>query len=115
MARKDRYSYGRMKEQKLAEMLRRKGASVEVRKASKGPGDIEARFSTGRKWLIEVKSSRTGEARSLTAKQKHHLNSAADRRGATPVLARVTRKGVEFKSTRSDRKLSPAPRTKKGK
>ena len=115
MARKDQYTYGRMKEQKLAEMLRKKGASVRVRQASRGPGDMEAKFSTGRKWLIEVKSSRSGEARSLSSEEKRRLNQAADRKGATPVLARVTRRGVEFKSTRSDRRLSPSPRTKRGK
>jgi len=112
MARKDQYKYGRLKEQKIAQILRRKGASVEVRKASRGTGDLEARFSTGRKWLVEVKSSRSGEARSLSSEEKHRLNQAADRRRATPVVARVTRQGVEYRSARSDRRLSPLPRSR---
>jgi len=114
MTKKDQYSYGREKERRLAQLLRNKGASVQLSKASRGAGDLVARFSTGRKWLVEVKASRTGRAASLNRDQRTRLNRAADRMSATPVVASVTRRGVEYRSTRSDRRLSPLPRGRRG-
>ncbi len=110
---KDQYSYGRAKELKIARSLRARGASVKVSKGSKGAADLTVKFSTGRKWDIQVKSSRKGTPASLSSKDSGRLKQGATRKGATAVVAKVTRSGVKYTSERSGRKLTPLPRKKK--
>ena len=110
MAKKDEYSYGRAKEKKVAQLLRTKGAKVEISKSSKGAADLRVKFPTGRKWDIQVKSSRRGEPASPSAKEKARLKQGATKSGATPVVAKVTPKGTQYTSARSGRKLTPPPR-----
>ncbi len=92
---KSQYKYGRDKEVKLARSLRAKGASVKVSKGSKGAADLKATFSTGRKWNIQVKSSRKGTPASPSAKDLGRLKQGATKSGATPVVAKVTRGRVK--------------------
>ncbi len=107
---KSQYEYGRDKEVKLARSLRAKGASVKVSKGSKGAADLKATFSTGKKWNIQVKSSRKGTPASPSPKDLGRLKQGATKSGATPVVAKVTRGRVAFSSARSQKTLKPPQR-----
>lgn len=109
----DQYKYGRDKEQKIARSLRVRGASVKVSKGSKGASDLKATFSTGRKWNIQVKSTRKGTPASPSARDLGRLKQSATKSGATPVVAKVSRGRVSFSSARSGRKLTPSTRKSK--
>ena len=111
MAKSD-YEYGREKELKVARSLRAKGASVKVGKGSKGAADLKVTFSTGTRWNVQVKSSRRGIPASPSTKDSGRLKQGAARRGATPVIAKVTPRSTEYRSARSGRKLTPPPRKK---
>jgi len=113
MAKKDEYSYGRTKEKKVAQLLRAKGASVKTSKGSRGAADLKVTFSTGKRWNVQVKSSRRGTPASPSAKDLGRLKQGATRSGATPVVAKVTPKGIKYTSARSGRKLTPAPLRKR--
>ena len=109
----DQYKYGRDKEQKIARSLRARGASVKVSKGSKGASDLKATFSTGRKWNIQVKSTRKGTPASPSTRDLGRLKQSATKSGATPVVAKVSRGRVSFSSARSGRKLTPSTRKSK--
>ena len=109
----DQYKYGREKELKLARSLRARGASVKVSKGSKGASDLKATFSTGRKWNIQVKSTRKGTPASPSTRDLGRLKQSATKSGATPVVAKVSRGHVSFSSARSGRKLTPSTRKSK--
>ena len=110
---KDQYKYGREKELRIARLLRAKGAKVEISKSSKGAADIRVKFPTRTKWDIQVKSSRRGEPPSPSAKDLGRLKQGATKSGATPVVAKVTPKGIRYTSARSGRKLPLPPRKRK--
>ena len=110
---KSPYEKGRDEEIKLARSLRGKGASVKVSKASRGAADLRVKFSTGTKWDVQVKSSRKGTPASPSAKEQGRLKQGATKKGATPVVAKVSRKGIQYISARSGRKLTPPPRKTK--
>ena len=109
---KNQYKYGRGKEQKVARSLRSKGAKVDVSKGSKGAADLVAKFSTGTTWNVQVKATRSGTAASPSAKNVGRLKQSATKSRATPVVAKVSPKGIEYKSARSGRTLTP-PKSKK--
>ena len=109
----DQYKYGRDKEQKIARSLRARGVSVKVSKGSKGASDLKATFSTGRKWNIQVKSTRKGTPASPSTRDLGRLKQSATKSGATPVVAKVSRGRVSFSSARSGRKLTPSTRKSK--
>lgn len=113
MTKKDKYSYGRDKELKVAHSLRARGASVKVSKGSKGAADLKATLSTGRKWNIQVKSSRRGTPASPSVKDLGRLKQSATKSGATPVVAKVSRGKVTYRSARSDRTIKPPQRKRR--
>ncbi len=110
---KSQYEYGRDKELKIARSLRARGASVKVSKGSKGAADLKATFSTGRKWNVQVKSSRKGTPASPSTSDLRRLKQSATKSGATPVVAKVSRGRVSFSSARSGRRLTPSTRKSK--
>ena len=112
MPRSD-YHYGKEKEKKVAQQLRNRGASVKTSRASRGAADLKVRFPSGTKWNVQVKSSRSGTPASPSARDRGRLKQSATKSGATPVLAKVSRKGIEYSSVRSDRKLTPPSRRKR--
>ena len=99
--------YGQRQELKVVRQLRGHGAKVTMSLGSRGPADVKARFPSGKSWNIQVKSSRTGIPASPSTKELGRLKISASRSGATPVLAKVTPKGISYQSARSGRKLSP--------
>jgi len=107
------YKYGRRKEQKVAQLLRNKGASVKTSGASRGAADLTVTFPTGTKWSVQVKSSRTSKPTSPSGRDISRLKQSSTKRGATPVVATVSPKGIEYISARSGRKLTPPPRKKR--
>ena len=109
---KNQYKYGRTKEQKVAQSLRGKGASVQVSKGSKGSADLTAKFPTGTKWKVQVKSTRTGTAASPSVKEIGRLKQSATKSKATAVVAKVSPKRIEYESARTGKKLTP-PKSKK--
>ena len=109
---KNQYKYGREKEQKVARSLRGRGAKVDVSKGSKGAADLVAKFSTGTTWTVQVKATRAGTAASPSAKDSGRLKQSASKSRATAVVAKVSPKGIEYKSARSGRTLTP-PKSKK--
>ena len=106
------HTHGSKKEQKVAQILRNKGASVKSSPDSKGAADLTATFPSGTRWKIHVKASRGSAATSPSAKDIGRLKQVATKSNATPVVAKVTNKGVEYKSARSGRTLNPP--SKKG-
>ncbi len=110
---KNQYEYGREKEKRVAQLLRSKGASVKTSPASKGAADLTATFSTGTKWNIQVKSSRTGTPASPSRRDIGRLKQSSTKRGATPVIAKVSPESIEYTSARSGKKLTPPPRKKR--
>ena len=104
---KNQYSYGRSKEQKVAQSLRNKGASIKVSKGSKGAVDLVAKFPSGTKWAVQVKATRSGSTAMPSAKDSGRLKQSASKSNATSVVARVSPKGIEYKSARSGRMLTP--------
>ena len=106
------YKYGIEKEKKVARSLRGKGAKVSISKGSKGAADLKVKFSTGTKWHVQVKSTRIGKAASPSAKTIGRLKQSSSRVKATPVIAKVSPKGIEFTSARSGRKLTPPKKNK---
>lgn len=102
---KNNYENGRRAEQRVARILRQKGASVQVSPGSRGSADLKAQFPR-KTWLVQVKSG-VAPAKSLKGTDQQRLNQTATKRGATPVLATVTESGVEFRSTRCNRRLKP--------
>lgn len=111
---KNQYSYGRKKEEKVAKSLRGKGANVKVSPGSKGAADLVAKFPSGTKWNVQVKATRSGDAASPSAKDLGRLKSSSTRSKSTPVVAKVTPEGIEYKSARSGRTLTP-PKSGKSK
>lgn len=112
----DQYSYGRVKEQKVARSLRSKGAKVAVSKGSKGSADLVAKFPSGKTWNVQVKATRSGSAASPTKSEAGRLKQSSTKSGATPVIAKVSPKGIEYTSARSGRKVSPtSPSSSRGK
>ena len=103
--KRNRYAFGRASEQRVAAQLRRHGASVSISPGSRGPADLIAEFPS-KTWLVQVKSGQSPPVE-LNGTERKRLNAAATKRGATPVLARVTDQGIEYKSTRSGRRLQP--------
>jgi len=110
---KNEYKYGRQKEQKVAQLLKRKGASVEASRASRGAADLTVKFTTGTKWNVQVKSSRLGKPASASARDIGRLKQSSTKQRATPVIAKVSPKGVEYISARTGKKLTPPPRKRK--
>ena len=104
---KNEYKYGRDKEKKVAQSLRRIGGKVTLSKGSRGAADLDVKFPTGTKWKIQVKSSRTSTPSSPNKKDLGRLKQSATKTRSTPVIASVTPNGIEYKSARSGRKLNP--------
>ena len=110
---KSQYKYGRDKEIKVARSLRGKGASVKVSKGSKGATDLKAEFPTGKKWNIQVKSTRKGTPASPSRKDVGRLKQSATKSGATPVVAKVSRGKVAYSSARSQKTIKPPQRKRR--
>jgi len=110
---KREHRYGKQKEQRVAQLLRNKGASVKTNRASRRVVDLTVRFPTGTKWNVDVKSSRTGKSATHSAREIGRLKQVSTRQKATPVVAKVSPGRVEYISARSGRKLTPPPRKKK--
>lgn len=107
------YKYGRRKEQKVAQLLRSKGASVKSSLASKGPADLKVTFPTGTKWYVQVKSSSRGEPTSPSRKDLGRLKQSSTKGRATPVVAKVSPHGIKYSSARSGRRLTPPSRKRR--
>ena len=107
------YKYGRRKEQKVAKLLRGRGARVKSSPASRGPADLTATFRTGTKWRVQVKSSRWGKPDSPSRRDLGRLKQSSTKRRATPVVAKVSRRGIKLTSTRTGQRLTPPSRRRR--
>jgi Holliday junction resolvase len=107
---KDKYKYGREKEKKVARSLRSRGAKVTLSEGSKGAADLVAKFPKGKKWHVQVKSSRTTETARPTKKDIGRLKQVATVSGSTAVVAMVTPKKITYESAKTGRILSPTSR-----
>ena len=99
--------YGQRKELKVARQLRGHGASVKISPGSRGAADLKATFPSGKSWNVQVKSSRDGTPASPSAKELGRLKISASRSGATPVVAKVDKNGIAYRSARSGKSLKP--------
>jgi len=99
---------GQRAEQRVANSLRRSGASVKISPGSRGSADMTAKWPTGKIWLPQVKYSGTGKPAGLSSREKKNLISRVKHRGATPVLAQVTPSKIAYTSARNGRKLKPS-------
>ena len=104
--------YGRMKEEKVANILRSRGASVHRSPGSRGAADLKAGFPSGTKWNIQVKSSRTSTPATPSSKDLGRLKQGATKDNATPIIADVAPKGVSFRSAKSNR-IPTLPKARK--
>lgn len=94
-------------ENRVANSLRRTGASVEQSPGSRGSADVIANWKGGKEWITQVKYSGTGKPAGLSAREQKNLVSRADKNNATPVLAQVTSSKIEYSSAKTGRKLKP--------
>ena len=101
--------FGIKKEQKVAQVLRSRGAKVTRSVGSRGAADLKAKFPSGTKWNIQVKATREGTSSRPSSKDLGRLKQSAKRSNATAVIARVSPRGIEYESS-SGRKLSPPKR-----
>jgi len=62
--------------------------------------DLLVKFSSGRKWLVEIVKNKE-----LPEKHLESLIKAAEDETATPVIAYVTDEGIEYRSARTGRRL----------
>ena len=102
--------FGKRQEQRVARALRSRGAKVTSSPASRGAADLKAIFPTGTKWNIQVKSSRSIPGR-LSGRDLGRLKQSAKKDNATPVIARVSPRKIEYESA-TRRKLNPPKRKK---
>lgn len=98
---------GTRAEKRVASYLRKKGASVRISPGSKTSADIIAKWPSGRKWFVQVKSSSKGLPSSLSSKERKNLIERAKRNGGTPVIAQVIRGRTIYKSARTEQRLVP--------
>ncbi len=103
--------FGVKKEQKVAQALRSRGAKVTRSVGSRGAADLKTKFPSGTKWNIQVKATRSGVTARPSSKDLGRLKQSARRSGATPIIARVSPRGIEYESA-SGRKLTPPKRKK---
>lgn len=106
MVKQSTFKKGRTAEQKVAQDLKLYGAEVSLSPGSRTTTDIEAKWTTGRRWFIQVKSGKSPQWPS--ADELKGLNSRATKAGATPVVALVEKgEKIEYYSARSRKKLKP--------
>lgn len=98
---------GKKAENRVASSLRRSGANVEQSPGSRGSADVEAKWSSGKEWLTQVKYSGSGKPAGLSVHEKRNLVSRASRRDATAVLAQVTPGKIKYTSAKTGRELKP--------
>ena len=103
---KNNYKYGRKKEKLVEKRLKNKGYKTQLSPGSRSPCDVKARKGS-KKWLIQVKSSRSSTPNSMSKEEKRRLRIKASKSNALPVLAQVKRGKIQFKSLKSGRKLKP--------
>ena len=108
----NQYKYGRDNEKKVAQSLIGKGAKVQLSPGSKGASDLTARFPTGTKWTVQVKSTRGSKPNEPSTRDLGRLKQSSTKIAATPVVANVTPKGIKYRSARSGRTLKPPTRRK---
>ena len=109
---KNQSKFGRKGEEKVANSLRARGASVSISPGSRGAADVSAKFPSGTKWAVQVKRTRKGEAASPGVRETGRLKNSASHRGATAVIAKVSPQGIEYTSARDGRKLKPPSRAR---
>jgi len=109
----NQYRYGRSKEELVARHLRGHGAQVDMSQGSKGAADLAAKFPTGTKWKVQVKSSRTSASRKPCDEELRRLKISATKSRATGVVACVMQNEISFESVRDGRKLTPPNRSRK--
>ena len=98
--------HGFEQEKKIARGLERKGADVELSPGSRGPHDLRADFGE-ETWLIQAKSSRRGQAKVPSPKERQNLIAAAKRQGAKPVVALSDSGRTTFFHAKSGERLKP--------
>ena len=101
---------GEKAEKRVGAHLRRNGARVTMSPGSRTSADLIAEWSTGRTWLVQVKSTSRQKPHPVTAKERQALIRRAKRSGATPVIAQVTRDRIAYFSAVTGRELHPKPR-----
>ena len=104
---KSPYDFGREQEERVARSLRARGAKVTLSPGSRGAADLEAEFSTGTIWKVQVKASAGGTPASPSPQDLGRLKQSSTKTGATPIVAEVTPEGIEYFSARTGKKLAP--------
>lgn len=93
-------------ESKVANSLRRAGASVTQSPGSRGSADLVADFGS-KIWFTQVKSSNSGKPAGLSSREEKNLIARAENNNGTAVLAQVTRGEIKYISVKSDKELKP--------
>ncbi|MBI2018997.1 hypothetical protein HYS96_04845 [Candidatus Daviesbacteria bacterium] len=94
-------------EDRVANSLRRAGASVQQSPGSRGSADVIANWKSGKEWMTQVKYSGLGKPAGLSSRERQNLVSRAERNDATPILAQVTPTKIEYTSAKTGRGLKP--------
>jgi len=98
---------GKKAEDRVADSLRRAGASVQQSPGSRGSADVIGNWDNGKEWMTQVKYSGVGKPAALSSREKRNLVSRAEKNNATPVLAQVTSNRIIFTSAKTGRLLKP--------
>ena len=107
---KNQSPFGRKGEEKVAASFRVRGAKVRISPGSREAADVVAKFPSGTKWAVQVKSTRSGIAATPNRHDAGRLKNSASHSGATAVVAQVSPKGVKYTSARTGRSLTPPRR-----
>ena len=103
--RSSNYAKGIRAENKIATKYRESGWSVKQSPGSRGAADLKCTSKTGTIHYVQVKSSGSGSAR-ISSSEVGRLKSTATRNGATSVIAKVDKNGMNINYAKSGVNIS---------
>jgi hypothetical protein len=98
-----RDSHSSSAEKKVMAYLGAKSEASRPRPGTKGAADMRVSFSTGTVWNVQVKACRSVAAEKVCQKNAGIELPPSE----TLVIAKVTPRGIEYRSAKTGRKLTP--------
>jgi len=104
---KSNYHCGIDNEKRVKRLLKRMGAEKVIQSpGSRGSYDLEAIFPTGKKWLVQVKSSCEGNLpKKLNTQETKRLVNDSKKKNGTAIYANVTDKHIGLAYVVSKKKI----------
>jgi hypothetical protein len=106
----DRTLYGYDAEDTVADYLSRCGAAIGMSPGSRGPIDVYAEWSPSKRWGVQVKASRDGDAKLPRPAERERLIRACRDWRARPVIALVDDGRTKYLDGRTGERIYPPGR-----